>query len=227
MIPTMLLSRGEPPAAWLERLREIVTLLGRCVALGRVALVALLAIAGCGGSMGDTGRTAIPAALLRQSRPIGHGAKFHPPARGPVGGRCSPRLGRRAGTHVEVFAADRVVIVAAGIGVRGPLSFSAGRISHARCYGDLVTLEPTGVVLARPGRQLHLSDLFRAWGLALSARRLAGFSAPAGGHVIVFVDGRPWHGEPGSVPLARHSEIVLEVGPYVPPHSTYTFPPGT
>jgi len=29
------------------------------------------------------------------------------------------------------------------------------------------------------------------------------------------------------VPLARHSEIVLEVGPYVPPHRSYTFPPGT
>ena len=36
---------------------------------------------------------------------------------------------------------------------------------------------------------------------------------------------------PGAVGLAAfrsstHSEIVLEVGPYVPPHSRYTFPPG-
>jgi hypothetical protein len=53
------------------------------------------------------------------------------------------------------------------------------------------------------------------------------FSTPAGDPVRVFVDGRAWHGPPGRVPLVAHSEIVLEVGPYVPPHSRYTFPPGT
>jgi len=26
--------------------------------------------------------------------------------------------------------------------------------------------------------------------------------------------------------LRRHAEIVLEIGPYVPPHARYTFPPG-
>jgi hypothetical protein len=29
------------------------------------------------------------------------------------------------------------------------------------------------------------------------------------------------------VPLTPHAEIVLEVGPHVPPHASYTFPPGT
>jgi len=27
------------------------------------------------------------------------------------------------------------------------------------------------------------------------------------------------------VPLTAHAEVVLEVGPYVPPHRSYTFPP--
>ena len=45
--------------------------------------------------------------------------------------------------------------------------------------------------------------------------------------MAVFVDGRPWRGAPGAVPLTRHAEIVLEVGPHVPPHSSYAFPPGT
>jgi len=31
----------------------------------------------------------------------------------------------------------------------------------------------------------------------------------------------------GLVPLTRHAEIVLEIGPYVPPHLSYAFPPGT
>jgi hypothetical protein len=128
---------------------------------------------------------------------------------------------------VEVFGADRVVIVPAGIGVRAPIRLSAGRIASAGCYGSLVTLEPTGLVLVRPGSRLLLSDLFRAWGEPLSARRTASFVAPRGTEISVFVDGRRWRGRPGGVPLTRHSEIVLEVGPYVPPHSSYTFPPST
>jgi hypothetical protein len=125
-----------------------------------------------------------------------------------------------------VFAADRVVLLATGIGVKPPVQLNEGRIARARCYGDLVTLEPTGVVLLRPGVKLHLADVFRAWGQALSLRRLASFTAAPGERVLVFVNGLRWTGAPGSVPLSRHDEIVLEVGPHVPPHSTYTFPPG-
>jgi hypothetical protein len=128
---------------------------------------------------------------------------------------------------VEVFGANLVVIVPPGIGVRPPIRLSAGRISSAGCFGSLVTLEPTGLVLVRPGSRLSLSDLFRAWGEPLSWRRIGSFVAPRGGEASVFVDGRRWRFQPAGVPLVRHSEIVLEVGPYVPPHSSYTFPPAS
>ena len=102
-----------------------------------------------------------------------------------------------------------------------------GRITRASCYGALVTLDPTGLVLVRPGAGLTVAALFRSWGQPLSATRLASFRAAAGTRVAVFVDGRPWPGAPGAVPLTRHAEIVLEVGPHVPPHSSYAFPPGS
>ena len=70
-----------------------------------------------------------------------------------------------------------------------------------RCYGDLVTLDPTGVVLVRTPGHLALADLFRSWGEPLTSVRLASFSAPAHGRIAVFIDGRPWHGAPGRVPL--------------------------
>ena len=191
-----------------------------------VLLAALLTLPGCGSNRPAPPEPAIPAELVSEARPIGQGARFHPPATGLVVGRCSARLGPREGVHVEVFAADRVVIVAGGIGTRPPRTFSGGRISSAGCYGDLVTLEPTGVVLVRRGTQRRVADLFRAWGQPLSARRLVGFTARPGSRVSAFVDGRRWRGAPGSIPLTRHAEIVLEVGPYVPPHTSYTFPPG-
>jgi len=124
---------------------------------------------------------------------------------------------------VELFAANRVVIVPAGIGTRPPRAAVDGRITAARCYGDLVTIDPTGIVLLRPESGLRLGSMFRSWGQQLSARQLASFG---GGRVVAFVDGRRWHGQPANVPLAPRSEVVLEIGPRVPPHTSFTFPPG-
>jgi hypothetical protein len=169
----------------------------------------------------------IPRALLSEARPIGTGPRFTLPASGPVAGACQQSLGPRVGVHVEVFAANRVLLLPAGIGAPRPWAELNGAITSARCYGALVTLDPTGLVLVRPGAGLTLADLFRSWGEPLSRTRLTAFSAPAGTQVAVFVDGRRWNAGPASVPLARHAEIVLEVGPAVPPHSSYAFPPGT
>jgi hypothetical protein len=182
-------------------------------------------LAGCGSASTDSGAptTAIPRQLLAEARPIGVGPRFQPRAAGPVVGPCAARLGARFGAHVELFAANRVVVVPSGIGTLPPRALTEGRISAARCYGSLVTLEPTGLVLVRPGTRLTVADLFRAFGQPLSSSRLVSFS----GRVAVFVGGRRLAAAPGSVPLSRHAEIVLEVGPHVPPHSSYTFPPGT
>jgi hypothetical protein len=169
----------------------------------------------------------IPTSLLSEARPIGTGPRFQSSVTGTIGGRCQPSIGPRTGVHVEVFAANRVLLLPAGIGTRRPWTLLSGRITKARCYGALVTLDPTGLVLVRSGSRLLLGQLFRTWGESLSPTRLASFSAPKGSPVSVFVDGRLWHGIPGAVPLAPQAEIVLEVGPHVPPHSSYTFPPGS
>lgn len=193
--------------------------------LGMLTISAILLTA-CGSTRHPTSAAGIPRSLLREARPIGAGPRFHTPASGPIIGRCRPDLGPRIGVHVELFAVNHVAIVPAGIGVRPPLTASAGQITHARCYGDLVTLQPTGVVLVRAGKRVSLSDLFRSWGQPLSASRLTSFTAPMHTGVRVFVNGGRWLGEPGDVALARHFEIVLEVGPHVPPHTSFTFPPG-
>ena len=192
-----------------------------------VAAVGLIGTAGCGSADRSVPSPAPPGQLLAQARPIGRGPAFQPPVTGPVLGRCAPELGSRLGVHVEVFAADRVVLIPSGIGTKPPLGFLSGRISSAGCYGRLVTLDPTGLILVRPGTRAVLADLFRSWGERLTSRRVGSFSEPRGGQVRVFVDGHRWRGAPDRVPLGRHGEIVVEVGPYVPPHPSYTFPPGT
>lgn len=207
---------------------------GQVARRGQVAPAGRTAQAGQGAGRGQaasmrpppSSQTIIPAALLRQARPIGRGPRFHPPASGPVPGPCTPTLGARTYAHVEVFAANRVVIVPAGIGVGAPWRMVDGRVRAARCYGALVSLEPTGVVLVRRGLRLTLTDLFRAWGQPLAPRRVASFTAPAaGGGSVVFVDGHRRYGAPGAVPLSPRAEIVIEIGPRVPPHASYAFGP--
>jgi hypothetical protein len=201
---------------------RIFPLLARTACAGGALL-----LTGCESPEQATRSSQAPAALVAAARPIGRGAHFHPRATGPVVGPCKTRLGRRYGVHVELFADNRVMLIPRGIGSRPPRQYSAGRITRARCFGDLVTIEPTGVVLVRRGSRLRLSDLFRSWGQRLSSHRLASFPAPGGDTVKVFVAGRRWSHPPASVPLTPHAEIVLELGPYVPPHVFYEFPPGT
>jgi hypothetical protein len=196
-----------------------------------VPLAAAAAVAAACGSSQPLAQTPassqIPRSLLSEARPIGTGPRFTLSASGPVTGRCQRSLGTRFGVHVEVFAANRVLLLPAGIGARQPWKELNGRITSARCYGGLATLDPTGLVLVRAGERLTLAALFRSWGEPLSRTRLTSFTAQKGAQVSVFVDGRPWRAAPSAVPLTRHAEIVLEIGPHVPPHSSYAFPPGT
>jgi hypothetical protein len=43
--------------------------------------------------------------------------------------------------------------------------------------------------------------------------------------VQAYVGGRRRPGDPRSIPLTPHAQIVLEVGGHVPPHARYGFPP--
>jgi hypothetical protein len=139
--------------------------------------------------------------------------------------RCSPGPGGpRYGVHLELFAARRVVIVAPGIGIAPPRTREGAYVRGGRCSYPVRTREPTGVIEVEGGgpRPLRLGDLFDLWGQPLGPRRLAGFR----GRVQTYVGGQAWRGDPRAIPLARHAQIVLEVGGHVPPHASYRFPPG-
>lgn len=159
-------------------------------------------------------RLAVAAALLPV--PIGAGPRYHP-APGAHGAclRAPLETGRRV--HVELFAARRVAIVPAAIGLRGArLRF--GRVTAARCRARIWTAEPTGVV--RFVGAARLRDLFRVWGEPLRPARLLGFR----GRVRAYRNGIRVPGDPRRIVLRDRDELVLEVGPYVPPHRMYRFP---
>jgi hypothetical protein len=149
--------------------------------------------------------------------PIGAGPSYHPAAANPavLAGRPVGRLrcigGARFSVHVELFARREVAIVPPGIGV-----------ARSGCGYPVRTTTPTGVVeVARTGRYT-LGDLFRVWGRRLDDEALLSFR----GRVSVFVAGLRRLGDPRSVVLTPHEQIVVEVGGYVTPHPSYLFPKG-
>ena len=143
----------------------------------------------------------------------------------PVGGlACSPTSALRFRVHLELFARRLVLLVPAGIGIAPPLRREGAYVLGGRCAYPLRTREPTGVIEAGSAQPLRLGDVFRVWGQPLSPRRLAGFRTAQ--RVLAFVNGRPYLGDPRTIPLRRHDEIVLEIGGYVPPHTSYLFPKG-
>ena len=195
-------------------------------ALGLV-LAVTLGLAACSA-------TQTPAVAQLQSRPVGTGPRFRIDPVGssvararPVAGLvCSRRGPRRFGVHLELFADDRVVIVPAGIGIAPPHSRGGAYVVGGRCSYPARTLEPTGVIQVTRGARVTLGQFFALWGQPLGRHRFAGFRGRPGDPVLAFVDGRPWLGDPRTIPLRRHANIVLELGGYVLPHSRYVFRPG-
>jgi hypothetical protein len=179
-----------------------------------VCAMSLLLVAGCGGPAADDDHVSGPPIV---TRPIGVGPGFLLPPRGPSargatlvrGLSCgSGRLTGPVVAHLEIFARRDTLVIPAGIGVLA-----------GRCRYPVRTLMPTGLIVAsRVG--LTLGDLFAVWGQPLGARRLAGFH----GRVEVFVAGRKVRGDVRAIPIRHHSQIVVEVSGYVPPHAHYVFP---
>ena len=152
--------------------------------------------------------------------PVFPGPEFRPPpmARGAeIHGLLCVDMPRPGFTmHLEVFARGHVVAVPAGLGVTPPRRLMGQHVVGGGCRYPIYSLEPTGLIhVARRG--LTLGDLFAVWGHALSAIRVASFRSTK--PVRVYVDGHPFHGPPGDVPLRPGSEVVVRLDPTIPASS--------
>jgi hypothetical protein len=159
---------------------------------------------------------ALATALALVPTPIGVGPRYHPPPA--AHGACiAAPLDRGGRVHLELFAGGRVVIVPAALGLRGA-QIALGRVTGARCRAHAWTTDPTGVVSF--DGETTLARVFAVWGRALEPARLLDFR----GAVRVYVDGVRRRIDPRGLRLRNGDEIVLEVGPFVPPHRSYRFP---
>ena len=164
----------------------------------------------------------IPRYLRERVRPIGKGVRFHAPVSGEPTGLCLRRFRPRSEAHIELFGANKVVLLPGGIGTRAPRHSVDGQLTRAACFGSVVTLNDEGILYLRRGSDVTLKTLFKAWGEPLTETRIAAFSG--GGQVKVFVNGRRRRIDPRDLRITPNAEIVIEVGPYVPPHTRFAYP---
>jgi hypothetical protein len=185
---------------------------------------------GCGGDPPSPAPRAPSASAAPFAVPFGSGERYRPPSlsaavasAGPVGRlRCTRDAAARATAHVELFAHGLGIVVPAGAGLAPPRRRVGAYVRGARCSYPLRTTEPTGLVELRRGTRATLGDLFALLGQPLSPRRMASFRGP----VRTWVNGRPWHGPPGALPLRPGGQVVVAIGTArVPVHAAYQFPP--
>lgn len=124
-------------------------------------------------------------------------------------------------THLSVYVDGRLRPIPAGIGIVTPMSQPTARgpfDAASKCYYWLHVHAQDGIIhIESPtDRSYTLGDFFDIWGQPLSATQVARFS----GHLVVFVNGRRFRGDPADIVLGSHKEIQIDVGsPAVGPKS--------
>jgi hypothetical protein len=191
--------------------------------LGSLAALGPLAVPGNLGALGPEG-VPVPAA------PALAAAGSLAPGQSVDGVSCKPveQLAFHIHAHLAVFVDGEPRRVPYGIGIGSPVQvedtpagpFAAG----GACFSWLHTHASDGIIhIESPVQHVYtLGDFFDVWGQQLGQTVVAS----ALGRVTAFVDGRPYKGNPRSIPLFGHAEIQLDVGrPLVAPESV-RFPKG-
>lgn len=106
--------------------------------------------------------------------------------------------------HLGIFADGTSIAVPADV----------GRPPDGTCLYWLHTHTPDGIVhIESPVfRTFTLGEFFDVWGQPLSKTRAASARAARGRMLRVLVDGKPFAGDPRSIELTQHADIVLEAG---------------
>jgi hypothetical protein len=123
--------------------------------------------------------------------------------------------------HLDLYVDGGAVPVPAGVG-----------IDPAVGYAPLHTHDASGVIHVESPtvRTYTLGEFFAVWGVRFTPSCLGGSCAGAGRQLRVYVNGRAYRGDPTTLTLAAHQELVVAFGTAAqlpsPIPSTYQFPPG-
>lgn len=119
---------------------------------------------------------------------------------------CDQMEGNRLHIHQHLAIFDRGKPIA--------IPADVGQIPAKRCLYWLHTHTPDGIVHieAPQDRTFTLGDFFTIWGQTLSRTQAAGAHAAKGQTLTVWVNGKKFTGDPRTIPLVAHADIVIQAG---------------
>jgi hypothetical protein len=135
-------------------------------------------------------------------------------ARGePVSGiACDAMEGQRIHIHQHLVLLDH--------GKPVPIPANVGQVPARNCLYWIHTHTPDGIIhIESPqSRTFTLADFFAIWGQPIGRKQVASMHARKRRNLRVWVNGKRYDGDPGTVPLVAHADIVIETGPpFLPP----------
>lgn len=140
--------------------------------------------------------------------PSGAAAQSIVPAGETVGGiSCDAQEGQRIHIHQHLVILDH--------GKAVDIPPTVGQPAAKRCIYWLHTHTPDGFIHieAPQDRSFTLGDFFTVWGQPLTTTTAASARTAKGESQKVWVNGKLFKGDPRSIALTAHADIVIQVGP--------------
>jgi hypothetical protein len=123
--------------------------------------------------------------------------------------------------HLDIDVDGRPVAVPALIGIDPAVGFAP---LHVHDTSGVIHVESPTV------RSYTLGQFFAVWGVRFTRTCLGGYCATGDRRLRVYVNGTPVHGDPTTLTLEPHQEILVAFGTAAqlpsPIPSSYQFPPG-
>ena len=135
----------------------------------------------------------------------------------PVNGiSCDAMEGTRLHIHQHLVILDH--------GKPVTIPANVGRPVSGQCLYWVHTHTPDGIIHieAPMNRTFTLGDFFQIWGETLSRTEASTATAAKGAALKVWVDGKPYTGDPRKIPLTPHTDIVIMAGPPFPKPPRFT-----
>ncbi|MBV9281329.1 MAG: hypothetical protein JOZ41_14710 [Chloroflexi bacterium] len=116
--------------------------------------------------------------------------------------------------HLTLLRGGQSVAVPANVG-----------IPDGACFYWLHTHDDSGVIHIEAPKTFRprLGNFFDIWGQPLSRTRAASLQMRNGLRLMVFVNLRPYTGNPRAIPLSSHTDVTVELGPPFEPPERYDF----
>jgi hypothetical protein len=139
-------------------------------------------------------------------------------SRGPGGVHGQPVASIKcdASEQLSVHYHAHVAILYKGAPVSIPAQ--TGILRNQNCFYWMHTHSTSGIIhIEAPkdsaSRQFTTGDFFAIWNQPLSKRQVATFTVGKGDQLEMWVDGKPYTGDPSKIVLKSHTNVVIEIGP--------------